>query len=103
MWVVQFFISIRTGVVYKRYIGNTDVRSWSEIYSADNKPYITGSFSGTSLTTDSFDSRPSYAICNDNGTIKHGNIYHIANQTSITFKVSFENLSDTTHQYIIFK
>ena len=103
MWVVQFFISIRTGVVYKRYISNTTVYSWCGVYSADNKPYITGSFSGTSLTTDSFDSRPSYAICNDNGTIKHGKIYHLATQTSITFNVSFENLSDTTHEYIIFK
>ena len=103
MWVTQFFISANSGVVYKRHIANTSVGNWCGIYSADNKPYITGSFSGTSLTTDSFDSRPSYAICNDNGTIKHGNIYHLATQTSITFYVSFENLSDTTHEYIIFK
>ena len=99
MWVVQFFISARTGIVYKRYINEIYVGSWCEVYSAGNKPYITGSFSGTSFSNDKFDFNPSFAICNDNGTIKYGNIY----QMSDIFRVSFENLSDTTHQYIIFK
>lgn len=67
------------------------------------RPYITGRFSGTSLTTDSFDFQPSYAICNDNGTIKHGGTVSLPTQSSITYKVLFENLSDTMHQYIIFK
>ena len=99
MWVVQFFISARTGMVYKRFINGPTVDSWCEVYSAANKPYITGSFSGTSFSNDKFDFNPSFAICNDNGTIKYGNIY----QMSDVFRVSFENLSDTTHQYMIFK
>ena len=76
---------------------------WKEIYTEASKPYITGSFSGTSLRTDSFDVRPSYAICNDNGTIKYGGIISLPTQTFIVYQVLFENLSDTTHQYIIFK
>ena len=99
MWVTQFFISARTSVVYKRFINGPTVDSWCEVYSAANKPYITGSFSGTSFSNDKFDFNPSFAICNDNGTIKYGNIY----QMSDVFRVSFENLSDTTHQYMIFK
>ena len=99
MWVVQFFISARTGMVYKRFINGPTVDSWCEVYSAANKPYVTGSSSGTSFTTASYDSEPSFAICDDNGTIKYGNIY----QMSDVFRVSFENLSDTTHQYMIFK
>lgn len=67
------------------------------------RPYITGSFSGTSLTTDSFDFQPSFAICNDDKTIKYGEIVHLPTQVSISYKVLFQNLSDTTHQYIIFK
>ena len=86
-----------------RVLGATDWTEWAEIYTSGNKPYVTGSFSGTSLLTDTFDFKPSFAICNDNGTIKHGNIVSLPTQTSITYKVSFENLSDTTHQYIIFK
>ena len=43
MWVVQFFISARTGIVYKRYIDEIYVGSWCEVYSAGNKPYVTGS------------------------------------------------------------
>lgn len=30
MWLTQFFISARTGVVYRRYIGVTNVGSWKE-------------------------------------------------------------------------
>ena len=43
MWVTQFFISAVTGVTYKRHIHNIVVDSWYEVYSAGNKPYITGS------------------------------------------------------------
>ena len=191
MWVVQFFISARTGVVYKRYISNTSVGSWEDFRDGGNadtldghhedyfaksnnpsiegeirllregnattngnifawentlrlrnqdpnaenttytdlivtpsgiftegynngnciarqqiyggRPYITGSFSGTSLTTDSFDFQPSFAICNDDKTIKYGGIVQLPTQVSISYKVLFQNLSDTTHQYIIFK
>lgn len=76
---------------------------WKENYTEAGKPYITGSFSGTSLRTDSLGFQPSYAICNDNGTIKHGNIVSLPTQTFIIYQVLFENLSDTTHEYIIFK
>ena len=99
MWVIQFFISARTDVVYKRYIENTSVGSWCEVYSAGNKPYITGSFSGTSFTTASYDSEPSFAICDDNGIMKKGSIV----QMSAKFAAYFDNLSDSTHKYIIFK
>lgn len=99
MWVVQFFISARTGMVYKRFINGPTVDSWCEVYSAANKPYVTGSSSGTSFTTASYDSEPSFAICDDNGIMKKGSIV----QMSAKFAAYFDNLSDSTHKYIIFK
>ena len=86
-------------VLKYRVMDNNTWYDWKEIYTSGNKPYVTGSFSGTSFSNDNFGFKPSFAICNDNGTIKYGNIY----QMSDIFRVSFENLSDTTHQYIIFK
>lgn len=103
MWVVQFFISAATGVVYKRNINGTSVGNWCGIYSADNKPYITGSFSGTAASFD-FDYAPSFAIANDEGNIKFGTIVVISvGGSERGYGVNFSGLSDTTHQYIIFK
>ena len=99
MWVVQFFISARTGAVHKRYINGTGVDSWCEVYSAGNKPYVTGSFSGTAASFD-FNYRPTFAIVNDDGNIKLGLILI---DSGGGYDVLFNNLSDTTHQYIIFK
>lgn len=42
MWVVQFFISARTGVVYKRYIGNTDVNNWEDCRDGGNADMVGG-------------------------------------------------------------
>ena len=99
MWVVQFFISARTSVVYKRFINGTGVDSWCEVYSAGNKPYITGEFSGTAASFH-YDYKPSFAIVNDEKNIKFG---YILINSGGGYDVLFENLSDTTHQYIIFK
>ena len=100
MWVTQFFIPANSGVVYKRHIANTGVGNWCGIYSADNKPYITGSFSGTN-TTITVDYEPSSAMVDDDGIMKRANIYTVHGTGQ--YAVSFENLSDTTHEYIIFK
>lgn len=99
MWVVQFFISARTGMVYKRFINGPTVDSWCEVYSAGNKPYITGEFSGTAASFH-YDYKPSFAIVNDEKNIKFG---YILINSGGGYDVLFENLSDTTHQYIIFK
>ena len=99
MWVTQFFISARTNVVYKRFINGTGVDSWCEVYSAGNKPYITGYFSGT-VADFGFDYEPSFAIVNDDGNIKFGLILI---DPAGGYSVLFDNLSDTTHEYIIFK
>ena len=99
MWVTLFFISARTSVVYKRFINVTGVDSWCEVYSAGNKPYVTGSFSGTAASFD-FNYRPTFAIVNDDGNIKLGLILI---DSGGGYDVLFNNLSDTTHQYIIFK
>ena len=103
MWVTQFFIPANSGVVYKRYIANTTVYSWCGVYSADNKPYVTSSFGGTDASFH-FDYAPSFALVNDKGNIKFGNILVISEGGSERgYDVIFSNLSDTTHQYIIFK
>ena len=99
MWIVQFFISARTSVVYKRFINGTSVGSWCEVYSAGNKPYITGYFSGT-VADFGFDYEPSFAIVNYDGNIKFGLILI---DPAGGYSVLFDNLSDTTHEYIIFK
>ena len=99
MWIVQLFISARTSVVYKRFINGTGVDSWCEVYSAGNKPYVTGSFSGTAASFD-FNYRPTFAIVNDDENIKLGLILI---DSGGGYDVLFNNLSDTTHQYIILK
>ena len=73
--------------------------SWCEVYSAANKPYVTGSFSGTAVDIH-LDYEPSFAIVNDEKNIKFG---YILINSGGGYDVLFENLSDTTHQYIIFK
>ena len=88
-----------TTVSYIRNYANGAWSDWTEIYTAGNKPYVTGSFSGTSFTTASYDSKPSFAICDDNGIMKKGSIV----QMSAKFAAYFNNLSDSTHKYIIFK
>ena len=42
MWLTQFFISARTGVVYKRYIGDTSVGSWENIRDGGNANTVGG-------------------------------------------------------------
>ena len=43
IWAIQLYLSPQTGVVYKRHIAHTSVGNWCAMYSADNKPYISGS------------------------------------------------------------
>ena len=82
-----------------RHFGGTGWTLWTEIYTSGNKPYITGYFSGTAADIN-LDYEPSFAIVNDDGNIKFG-------PTLIDpaggHGVLFDNLSDTTHEYIIFK
>ena len=42
MWVVQFFISARTGMVYKRYINGTGVDGWENIRDGGNANTVGG-------------------------------------------------------------
>lgn len=42
MWAIQFFISARTGVVYKRYIGDTSVGSWEDCRDGGNADTVDG-------------------------------------------------------------
>lgn len=97
MWVTQFFISARTNVVYKRFINGTGVDSWFEMYSAANKPYEAGGFSGTG-TNLGYTKKPIFAIADDDGVLKFPRIAEISNE----YLVSFSNLSDIWHNYIVF-
>ena len=42
MWCTQIFISARTGVVYKRYIGDTSVGSWEDFRDGGNANMVGG-------------------------------------------------------------
>ena len=42
MWLTQFFISARTGVVYKRYIGDTSVGRWEDFRDGGNANTVGG-------------------------------------------------------------
>ena len=97
MWVVQFFILARTSVVYKRFINGTGVDSWCEVYSAGNKPYEAGGFSGTG-TNFGYTKKPIFAMADDDGVLKFPRIAEISNE----YLVSFSNLSDIWHNYIVF-
>ena len=99
IWCMQTYISAHGAPIYMRFISSTNVSEWKEVYTAANKPYITGIFSGTAADIH-LDYEPSFAIVNDDGNIKFG--YSLISPGG-GYDVKFENLSDTTHQYIIFK
>lgn len=98
IWCTQIFISAH-GNIFIRNMSNIDVDSWQELYRGEHKPYVTGSFSGTAASFH-FDYAPSFALVNDEGNIKFGDTMIF---TLGGYDVHFDNLSDTTHQYIIFK
>lgn len=86
-------------VSHIRNYANNAWSDWTEIYTAGNKPYITGEFSGTAVDIH-LDYEPSFAIVSDEGNIKFGNI---TVSPEGGYDIKFVNLSDTTHQFIIFK
>ena len=86
-------------ISYIRNYANNAWSDWTEIYTAGNKPYVANVFGGTAVDIH-LDYEPSFAIVSDEGNIKFG--YSLISSGG-GYDVKFENLSDTTHQYIIFK
>lgn len=101
IWAIQLYLSPQTGVVYKRHIAHTSVGNWCAMYSADNKPYISGSATvaaNSTTCTSNHGFTPSAVIWWD------GNDSGVAtwfNETQFAIKIT--SSVDRTINYLIFK
>ena len=101
IWAIQLYLSPQTGVVYKRHIAHTSVGNWCAMYSADNKPYISGSATvaaNSTTCTSNHGFIPSAVIWWD------GNDSGVATSFNETqFAIKITSSVDRTINYLIFK